>query len=332
MGRFTRAFGPLTRIAITALVIWGACHLLRSLYHWICSFDATSIQSRSVWILQLIRLLILTARVPHGRTSLDDRERLWIARIALAEAKRKDRPEEPKPEFGMVEISQFIEANAQVCPGAQPVLDFLASERGAPLRTTLLRQIWMVVVADGSATHEELEWLQSVAGSAGLTQEQFLQVASYYYRVEAPHEALLEARTSLGLPASATEQEIRKAFTAHARGYHPDAHATASPSLRRLAAERFSKLREARDLLLSSVGHGRLVAMNASSGQPVGQHEEPVRILCFHCCKEANGVAPPKSMEARCESCLSLLYLDPEIAGNCVPVREESDQRTERTP
>src|SRR5690606_36883013 len=174
-----------------------------------------------------------------------------IRSVAVAEAKRSDAPGDRIP-LTPAEMDVLIRDYEGECPGVPDLIGILAEPEQAVARTRLLKRIWQVAACDGPATDRELAFAEGYAVDTGLSEAEFLSIARRYSRPGPPAAILEEARRLLDVSPSATAEEVKRAYKRKAREYHPDAHAGVADNLKRLTAERFSQLGEAKDVLLAA--------------------------------------------------------------------------------
>jgi DnaJ-domain-containing protein 1 len=194
---------------------------------------------------------------------------------------------------------------------------FLAEPANAVLRTRLLKRVWQAAVCDGPASDAETEFVRSFAAEAGVSEAEFVSVSLRYHRPRPPEASLEEARALLEVPRSATVEDVKRAYKKKAREYHPDSHAGAAETLKRLAAERFSRVGEAKQTLLAALGDVPLVA-RAPSGGLVPAEDRPAQVRCFGCGASRPGAGVEAAHQARCPKCLALLYHETAFAADWV--------------
>lgn len=267
---------------------------------------------RRAWVEEVVRLLILAVRMTREDQTLRDQERSLIRNVAVAEAKRSDAPGDPIP-LAPAEMDALIRGYEGECPGVPDLIGILAEPEQAAARTRLLKRIWQVAVCDGPATDREVAFAEGYAVDTGLSEAEFLSIARRYSRPGPPAAILEEARRLLDISPSATAEEVKRAYKRKAREYHPDAHAGVADNLKRLTAERFSQLGEAKDVLLAALGAVPLVGRDRA-GRLVPAEDLPNEICCFCCGAVRPGVPAGGAFQARCPKCLALLFHEPDFA------------------
>lgn len=289
-----------------------AATVLRKSYQWITGSTSPLVGRRRIWADDVVRLLILMARLSRKNQTLRDRERSLIKNIAISEAKRPNAPGEPTI-LPVAEAEAIIRGYENECPGVAELVEFLAEARNSPLRMRLSKRVWQIVACDGSASEAEVVFVEQFAQETGMTEAESLAISRRFHRPAPPPQAVMDARSLIELPASATVGEIKRAYKRKAREYHPDAYAGVSENLKRLAAEQFSMPGEAREILIALLGGERLVARDVA-GKLVPVENLPEKVCCFIC----DAVYPTDKAgevpSARCPRCLALLYHEREFA------------------
>ncbi len=108
--------------------------------------------------------------------------------------------------------------------------EFAAVVQSVEVRELLYELLWDVACSDGVLAREELNILKAITADLNIRAQWFEVMASEWYghvRGERAQEAprkdeLVEAYDILGVAATATDEEIRKAYRAKAKKYHPD--------------------------------------------------------------------------------------------------------------
>lgn len=131
----------------------------------------------------------------------------------------------------------------------QPVADIEAlvkANRGAvkpALRLEVLRAMYEVVLSDGPMKRAEQDTLKRVVQHFNLSDEQLLQITKDFFGTGKKHFDVL------GLPESASDDEIRSAFRRLAAENHPDRVASLGAKEAEAATERFRIVKDAYEAL-----------------------------------------------------------------------------------
>jgi DnaJ like chaperone protein len=120
------------------------------------------------------------------------------------------------------------------------------ANRGAvtpALRVEVLRAMYELVLADGPMGRAEQDTLKRIVQHFNLSDEQLKAVTRDFFGSGREHYE------ALGLPESATDEEIRSAFRRLAAENHPDRVASLGPREADAAAARFRAVKDAWDAL-----------------------------------------------------------------------------------
>lgn len=132
---------------------------------------------------------------------------------------------------------------------AQPVADIetlVKANRGAvkpALRVEVLRAMYEVVLSDGAMKRAEQDTLKRVVQHFNLSDEQLQQITKDFFGTGKEHFDVL------GLPESASDDEIRSAFRRLAAENHPDRVASLGAKEAEAATERFRIVKDAYEAL-----------------------------------------------------------------------------------
>ena len=107
--------------------------------------------------------------------------------------------------------------------------EFAAVVQSVEVRELLYELLWDVACSDGVLTREELNILKAITSDLNIRAQWFEVMASEWYghvrgeRAEVPRkDELAAAYEVLGVAATVTDEDIKKAYRAKAKKYHPD--------------------------------------------------------------------------------------------------------------
>ncbi|MDR2414942.1 MAG: TerB family tellurite resistance protein [Odoribacteraceae bacterium] len=106
-------------------------------------------------------------------------------------------------------------------------------------RVQLLYFLFGVAGADGDVCASEVSLLDRVADLLGLDETTYRSIKSMFYREPDAAYAIL------GIPGSATDEEVKKAYRRAAREHHPDKVGYMGEDIRRAAEEKFTAINAA---------------------------------------------------------------------------------------
>jgi DnaJ like chaperone protein len=109
----------------------------------------------------------------------------------------------------------------------------------AQARVQLLYFLFGVAGADGAVCARELALLGRVAALLGIDDATYRSVKSMF------HEEVDSAYTILGIPPSATDEEVKKAYRRAAREHHPDKVGYMGEDIREAAEKKFTAINAA---------------------------------------------------------------------------------------
>ena len=107
--------------------------------------------------------------------------------------------------------------------------EFAKVVQAVEVRELMYELLWDVACADGRLTEEELNILKAITSDLNIRAQWFEVMASERYQrarqsaAKMPRkDELAEAYAVLGVAATATDEEVKKAYRAKAKQYHPD--------------------------------------------------------------------------------------------------------------
>ena len=109
----------------------------------------------------------------------------------------------------------------------------------AEVRVQLVHYMFGIAKADGDVAESEMRVIQSIAQKLGVSQKDFESLKNMFYRdVHSDYKIL-------GVDASATDDEVKKAYRKMAITHHPDKVASMGEEYQKGAQEKFMKIQEA---------------------------------------------------------------------------------------
>jgi DnaJ like chaperone protein len=116
------------------------------------------------------------------------------------------------------------------------------------VKVQLLHYMFGIAKADGSVSQSELNVMSVIANLMGVSKVDFESVKNMFYRdVDSDYKIL-------GIDASATDEEVKKAYRKMAIKFHPDKVASMGEEYEKGAKEKFQKIQEAYDGIKKSRG------------------------------------------------------------------------------
>ncbi|KMP10877.1 hypothetical protein UZ36_06300 [Candidatus Nitromaritima sp. SCGC AAA799-C22] len=114
-------------------------------------------------------------------------------------------------------IDKVIEETQRVNPDLQPIVKQYRDACRDHYTSLLLALAYQVVLVDGELSDDIQKQLNQLSGLLGLSYQSHDTIREKYCL-----EALKTPYTVLGIPASSTDDEVKKAYRKMARLYHPD--------------------------------------------------------------------------------------------------------------
>jgi DnaJ like chaperone protein len=109
----------------------------------------------------------------------------------------------------------------------------------AEVRVQLVHYMFGIAKADGDVAESEMNVIQNIAQKLGVSQTDFESLKNMFYRdVNSDYKIL-------GVDASATDDQIKKAYRKMAIAHHPDKVASMGEEYQKGAQEKFMKIQEA---------------------------------------------------------------------------------------
>jgi DnaJ like chaperone protein len=109
----------------------------------------------------------------------------------------------------------------------------------AEVRAQLVHYLFGIAKADGNVAESELKSIENIAHLLGVSQQEFISLKNMFYRdVNSDYKIL-------GVTASASNEEVKKAYRKMAITHHPDKVASMGEEYQKGAQEKFLKIQEA---------------------------------------------------------------------------------------
>ena len=115
-------------------------------------------------------------------------------------------------------------------------------------RLQILHFLFGVANADGSISQPELSKVEQIAAALGIRPHDLESIKAMFIK------ATGSAYKILDIPQTATNEEIKKAYRAMAKKYHPDKLQSKDPALVKGAQEKFQKVQEAYEAIQKERG------------------------------------------------------------------------------
>ena len=109
----------------------------------------------------------------------------------------------------------------------------------AEVRAQLVHYLFGIAKADGNVAETELKSIENIANLLGVSQQELISLKNMFYRdVNSDYKIL-------GVTASASNEEVKKAYRKMAITHHPDKVASMGEEYQKGAQEKFLKIQEA---------------------------------------------------------------------------------------
>ncbi len=115
-------------------------------------------------------------------------------------------------------------------------------------RLQILHFLFGVANADGSISQPELSKMEQIAAALGIRPHDLESIKAMFIK------ATDSAFKILDIPQTATNEEVKKAYRAMAKKYHPDKLQSKDPALVKGAQEKFQKVQEAYEAIQKERG------------------------------------------------------------------------------
>ena len=142
-------------------------------------------------------------------------------------------------------LKQFLDSNNIPL---QEICNDIRNRMPAEVRVQLVHYLFGIAKADGNVAESELNSIQNIAQLLGVSEQEFISLKNMFYRdVNSDYKIL-------GVEASATNDEVKKAYRKMAIAHHPDKVASMGEEYQKGAQEKFMKIQEAYENIKKSRG------------------------------------------------------------------------------
>lgn len=117
-----------------------------------------------------------------------------------------------------------------------------------PLRLQLLHYLFGIANADGKVDKSEINTLREIANYLGINEKDFESLKAMFYKDTDSAYKILE------IEASASEDEIKKAYRKMAVKFHPDKVSHLGEEFQKSAKEKFQKVQDAYEIIKKERG------------------------------------------------------------------------------
>lgn len=133
-------------------------------------------------------------------------------------------------------LKQFLDSN--IIP-INEICNDIRNRMPAEVRAQLVHYLFGIAKADGNVAESELKSIENIANLLGVSQQEFISLKNMFYRdVNSDYKIL-------GVTASASNEEVKKAYRKMAIAHHPDKVASMGEEYQKGAKEKFLKIQEA---------------------------------------------------------------------------------------
>ncbi|MBE6311875.1 MAG: molecular chaperone DnaJ [Bacteroidales bacterium] len=166
-----------------------------------------------------------------------------------------------KNSFGVQKASQYILLFREILKKDYNITDVclqIKQYTSLAMRLQMLHYLFGIAYADGEVNVDEEMELHKIARSLGITERDYISIRAMYghsQRTAANNaKPVPDAYEILGVPPTATNEEIKKAYKKMALKHHPDKVASLGEDVQRAANVKFQKINEAYEYLKKERG------------------------------------------------------------------------------
>lgn len=185
-----------------------------------------------------VSLLVLTAAIMKAdgsvrKSELDYVKQFYIRNFGKEAAKKyiKMLAEILKKDFNVMDVSRQIGR----------YMDYSA-------RLQLMHYLFGIALADGKADPVEVNLIENIAAAMGLGTADFKSIKAMFVK------DTQNAYRILGVPSTATDDEVKLAYREMAKRYHPDKVSHLGEEVKKAAEEKFQKVNDAYETIKKERG------------------------------------------------------------------------------
>lgn len=142
----------------------------------------------------------------------------------------------------------FNDINKKREISAQRICTFLVQRTRYEVRLQLLHFLFGIAQADGSISNPEVQKIREIAGYLRVSLNEFDSIKAMFVK------SANNAYKILDVAKTATDAEIKKAYRAMAKKYHPDRVNTQDEAIKKGAEEKFKQVQEAYETIQKERG------------------------------------------------------------------------------
>ncbi|MFP5470714.1 MAG: TerB family tellurite resistance protein [Bacteroidia bacterium] len=144
----------------------------------------------------------------------------------------------------LLQLREILKTNVSYQNASADIRNFMTYE----VRMQLLHYLFGIAQADGAVSEKEVNLIQLIANSIGLSSADFNSIKAMFYKdVDASYKIL-------GIDTSSTNEEIKKAYRSLAIKFHPDKVTHLGEEYQNGAKEKFQKIQDAYEHLKKQRG------------------------------------------------------------------------------
>ncbi|MCL1919637.1 MAG: J domain-containing protein [Kiritimatiellaeota bacterium] len=198
---------------------------------------------------QVMRLLAVAAGALHDLACCDGN--YTHAKANVIRAVLKDLNATLGNPLKEADVSFLMDGATRVDHGVMRLAEMVRGHQ--QLGCAALSWFWQIAVCGGEPSAREEDVIDLFTVHAGIPPQDAQFVASHFVRRPAGVGGGANNRhaacDTLGVPYTATLEEVKRAYRALSQKYHPDKHADLDPDIRALTAEKFAQVKRAYDIL-----------------------------------------------------------------------------------